>query len=118
MMKTNKIIFWIATGLLSAMMLMSSGMYIFNNTFIQDTFLGLGFPSFIIYPLAFLKISGVLVLTLTKWETVKELAYAGFFFDFLLAIGAHLAIGDGEQFGAMMALTLLIVSYVFRKRLA
>jgi hypothetical protein len=59
-----------------------------------------------------------LVLTLTKWETVKEWVYAGFFFNFLLAIGAHVSIGDGEQFGAIMALVLLVVSYVFRKRLA
>ncbi|MDG1806136.1 DoxX family protein [Flavicella sp.] len=117
-MKTNKIIFWIATGLLSAMMLMSAGMYVFNNAEIQPVFVGLGFPTWVMYPLAFLKVSGVLVITISKWKTVKEWAYAGFFFDFLLAIGAHVSIGDGEQFGAIIALTLLIVSYVFRKRLA
>lgn len=117
-MKMNKIIFWIATGLLSAMMLMSSSMYIFKHDDIIQAFTSFGFPTFIIYPLAFLKISGVLVLTLTKWETVKEWAYAGFFFNFLLAIGAHVSKGDGEQFGAIMALVLLVVSYVFRKRLA
>ena len=30
-MKTNKIIYWGATGLLSALLLMSAGMYVFNN---------------------------------------------------------------------------------------
>lgn len=34
-------------------------------------FTSLGFPTFIIYPLAFLKISGIAVITLTNWKTVK-----------------------------------------------
>ena len=117
-MKTNKIIFWVATGLLSLMMLMSSGMYVFNNAMISETFLNLGFPTYIIYPLAFFKLSGIAVITLTKWETVKEWAYTGFFFNFLLAFSAHVSIGDGEHYGALMAMIFLIVSYVFRKRLA
>jgi hypothetical protein len=116
-MKKNKIIFWVATGLLSALVLMSAGMYVFNNAEIQKAFVGFGFPTFIIYPLAFLKLSGVLVITLTEWDTVKEWAYAGFFFNFILALGAHLSIGDGEQTGAIIALVLLITSYVFRKKL-
>lgn len=117
MMKKNKIIFWVATGLLSLMMLMSSGMYVFNNAVISETFTGLGFPTYIIYPLAFLKLSGIAVITLTKWETVKEWAYTGFFFNFLLAFSAHLSIGDGDQMGAVLALVLLIVSYVFGKKI-
>jgi hypothetical protein len=116
-MKKNKIIFWIATGLLSALLLMSAGMYVFNNAEIQEAFIGFGFPTFIIYPLAFLKLSGVLVLTLTNWKTVKEWAYAGFFFNFVLALGAHLSTGDGEQAGAIIALLLLATSYVFSKKL-
>ncbi len=116
-MKTNKIIFWIATSLLSIMMLMSAGMYIFKNADIESAFVGFGFPTFIIYPLAFLKVSGVLVIALTNWTTIKEWAYVGFFFNFLLAIGAHVSVGDGEQAGAIIALVLLVVSYVYNKKL-
>ena len=49
MNKRDKIIYWIATGLLSAMMLMSAGMYIFNNDTVTTVFTKLGFPTFIIY---------------------------------------------------------------------
>lgn len=118
MMKKNKIIFWIATGLLSAMMLLSASMYVFNNAEVQKAFIGLGFPTYIIYPLAFLKLSGIAVLTLTKWKTVKEWAYAGFFFNFILATASHISIGDGEQGGAIIALVLLVVSYVYAKKIA
>lgn len=117
MMKKNRIVFWIATGLLSVMMLMSAGMYVFNNEMAQGMIVSLGFPAYIIYPLAFLKVSGVAVITLTKWDTLKEWAYAGFFFNFLLAASAHIVVGDGEQGGAIGALVLLAISYVFGKKI-
>ena len=101
----------VSTGLLSAMMLMSSGMYIFNNAEISQTFTGLGFPTFIVYPLAFLKIAGVIALWGDFNKNLTQWAYAGFFFNFLLAMAAHINIADGEFYGAVMALTLLAISY-------
>ncbi|MBK3518137.1 DoxX family protein [Carboxylicivirga marina] len=117
MNKRDKIIYWIATGLLSAMMLMSASMYVFNNAAIQDAFTALGFPTYIIYPLALAKLLGLVAILSNKSKVLKEWAYAGFFFNFLLAASAHISISDGEQMGAIMALVLLILSYIFgRKR--
>lgn len=112
MNKKMKIGFWISTGLLSAMMLLSSGMYIFNHETIAGLFESYGYPTYIIYPLAALKISGIAVLWFGP-ARIKEWAYAGFFFNFILAFFAHNNIGDGEQGGAAMALILLISSYYF-----
>ena len=118
-MKTNKIVFWVATGLLSAMMLMSSiYMYIINHDSTTVVFGDLGFPAWIVYPLAVAKILGVIAITTRKSEKLKEWAYAGFFFDFLLAIGAHLAVADGGHWAAVVALILLIVSYIFGDKMA
>lgn len=115
-MKTTKIIYWISTGLLSALLLMSAGMYIFNNPEISDIFEKLGFPLFIIYPLALAKIIGVAVLLIPKPTFLKYMAYSAIFFNLLLAMGAHLNIGDGEEVGAIMALVLLLTSFIsFRK---
>jgi len=115
-MKTNKIVFWATTGLLSLMMLFSVYMYLFNTPEISTAFTNLGFPTWIIYPLAIAKILGVLAITTRMNDTLKEWAYAGFFFDFLLAAGAHLSVGDGEHWGAIIAAVLLLVSYFFGKR--
>jgi hypothetical protein len=119
-MKTNKIVFWVATGLLSAMLLMSAiYMYIINHdTMAVVAFENLGFPTWIIYPLAIAKILGVIAITTRKSAKIKEWAYAGFFFNFVLAASAHLAVGDGEHWGAIIALVLLIVSYVFGEKMA
>ena len=115
-MKTKKIIYWAVTGLLSAMLIMSSGMYIFQNEMIQQLYTGLGYPTYLIYPLAVLKISAVVVLLTQKNSRIKEWAYVGLFFEFILAFFAHVMVGDGEQIGAIIATILLTVSYVLNKR--
>ena len=116
-MKTNKIIYWIATGLLSALLLMSAGLYVFNNEEVSQTFMALGYPTYIIYPLAVAKISAVLVILSQKLTLLKEWAYAGLFFNFILATSAHINIHDGDQIGGIIALILLITSYIFNKKI-
>ena len=110
-MKRNQLIHWISTGLLSALMLMSAGMYFFNNAEVAQTFTSLGFPTYIIYPLAIAKILGIAVIWTRRSPALKEWAYAGFFFDFILAASAHLMINDGQHWAAIIALVLLFVSY-------
>ncbi len=109
----NKIIYYVATGLLTALMLLSAGMYFFNHEMVSATFTKLGFPTYIIYPLAVLKILGLIAIWTRKSSMLKEWAYAGFFFDFLLAFSAHFNIGDGEYAPSLAAIVLLFVSYYF-----
>lgn len=116
MEKRNKIIYWIGTGLLSAMVLMSAGMYVFNHEPIAEVFTKLGYPTYIIYPLAFAKLLGVIAILTKASDLLKNLAYAGFFFNFILAAVAHLAVGDGEQMGAIMAFVLLAVSFIYDRK--
>jgi len=115
-MKTQKIIYWIATTLLTLLVLFSAGMYFFNHAEIVNEFTALGFPTYIIYPLATLKILGLIVILGNIGGNLKEWAYAGFFFNFVLAFFAHLVVGDGEQLGALMALVLLLASYFLGKK--
>jgi len=48
---------------------------------------------------------------------LKEWAYAGFFFDFVLAFFAHFMVNDGEFAPALVALVLLFTSYGSWKKL-
>ena len=116
-MRTQRIVFWVATGLLSAMMLMSVGMYIFNNEEISKTFEALGHPSYIVYPLAVAKLLGVVALLTRKSKPLVEWAYAGFFFNFVLAAAAHIDKGDEKAGGAFVAIALLLVSYSLQRKL-
>ena len=110
-MKATRITHWIFTGLLSALLLMSAGMYFFNNAEVSKVFTSVGFPTWIIYPLAVAKILGVIVI-ITKFKSwLTEWAFAGMFFNVMLALGAHLSVSDGEQMGAVIGIILLIGSY-------
>ena len=115
-MKTQRIIYWIATVLLTLLVLFSAGMYFFNHGEVVKAFESLGFPTYIIYPLAVAKLLGLAVILGNMGGKLKEWAYAGFFFNFVLAFFAHVMVGDGEQMGALMALVFLLVSYFLGKR--
>jgi hypothetical protein len=117
-MRRNKIIYLIATGLLSISLLISAGMYIFNNEMVVSLFTSFGYPTYIIYPLAIAKILGVFAIWNPNFKVLKEWVYAAFFFEFILAFFAHYMVGDGDQMGAVIAMVLLIVSYIFSKKQA
>lgn len=115
-MNAAKIIFWIVTGLLCLMMLGSAGMYIVNYDSVKTIFESLHYPTYIIYPLAVAKILGVIAIVTNYSKWLKEWAYAGFFYDFLLAASAHYFSGVPSPFLAIAALALLIVSYILDKK--
>jgi len=116
-MKRDHIIFYIATGLLTAFMLFSVSMYVFKHEAIVGAFTSFGYPSYLIYPYAVLKLLGIFALWNPNFKVIKEWAYSGFFFAFVLAFFAHYMIKDGQQTGAVLALVLLTVSYIFNKRI-
>jgi hypothetical protein len=115
-MKLQRIVYWIATGLLSLLMLFAAFNYIFKHELIVIVFNKLGFPSYIVYPLAAAKLLGVLAILTNQSKTLKEWAYAGFFFNFLLALSAHLNAHDGQFAPALISLVLLLISYFLDKR--
>ncbi len=116
-MKRNKIIYYIATGLLTLLMLFSVSMYFINHDEIKEMFIGFGYPTYIIYPLALAKLFGLFAIWNPKFKAIKEWAYAGFFFDFVLAFFAHYMIRDGNQSGAIIALVLVVISYIYSKKI-
>lgn len=109
-------IYWGFTGLLSLMMIGSALMYFFNNSKVVAEFEHLGFPTYIIYPLATLKLLGVVAIVTRKSKLLTALAYAGFFYNFLLATSAHINVGDGEFAPPLVALVLLIASFIYGRR--
>lgn len=115
-MKANKIIFYIATALFSGIMVFSISMYLTKTEMIQGAFETMGYPSYLVYPLAIAKIIGLLVLWYPKFKVLKEWVYAGFFFNVVLAFFAHVMISDGEQLFALLAFIFLTTSYIFYKQ--
>ena len=101
----------ISTGLLSVMMVGGPAMYFFNYDEVSATLARLGYPTYIVYPLAVAKLLGLVAIWTRKIDTLTKLAYAGYFFDFVLAFFAHIMAGDGEFAPVLVAAVLVSVSY-------
>lgn len=116
-MKTRDLwIYRIVTGLFTLLIAFSATMYFAQYDMVSETFLSLGFPTFVIYPLAIAKFLGLIAIWTKKSKVLIEWAYAGFTFDLLLAAGAHVSIADGGQFAAIIGLAMVAVSYVFYRK--
>ena len=116
--KVLRLTYLISTGLISALMLFSASMYFNQHAMVRETFTALGYPTYIIYPLAVLKVLGLIAIWSNYSKSLREWAYAGFFFDFVLAVSAHLSINDGQHMAAAAAIVLLFISYFSDRRLS
>lgn len=114
-MKKNKIIYWITTGLVGAMMLFSGSQY-FMNPKVAEGFIHFGFPDYFRIELGAAKLIGALVLLIPQFSTrVKEWAYAGFGIVFISASIAHYVNGDpmANIISPMVFLAILVVSNIY-----
>lgn len=115
-MKRDKIVYYVFTGILTAIMLFSVSMYFFRYDDIAKAFSSFGYPVYLIYPYAIVKLLGLIPIWSNRFKVLKEWAYAGYFYAFILAFFAHYMIGDGQQGTAVLALIALIGSYIFNKK--
>jgi uncharacterized membrane protein len=117
MTKRNKIIYWIATTLLSFGMLGSGLAQLFHAKAMIDLIVPLGYPLYFLYIIGVWKILGVTAMLLPGFKLVKEWAYAGFFFLMTGALVSHLASGDTTVkgiIGPFMQTIFIILSWYFR----
>lgn len=115
-MRKAKLTYRITTGLLTAMLVPGAIMYFAKYAMVSESFTALGYPTHIIYPLAIAKLLAVVAIWSRKSELLKELAYAGLFYDLILAVTAHLVAQDGEFAPALVGLVLTVVSYAAQRR--
>lgn len=114
--KARKITYWVTTGLLTVIVLTYVGNSILNYEMFSKRFAALDYPTYIIYPLTIAKILGLIAIWSNKSKTFKEWAYAGFFFNFILAMLAEIHADDGEYFSSLIATIALLTSYNIWKR--
>ena len=114
--KTNKIIYWASTSLLSLGMLSGEIVQLLRVKQNVDGIVHLGYPLYFLTIIGVLKVLGVIAILIPKFKLLKEWAYAGFIFAMTGAIISHLASGDGvkEIIGPSLLAILTIVSWYFR----
>ncbi len=117
-MKKVKIIYWITTGLVAAMMIFSAFSY-FTNPEAKAGFEKMGFPDFFRIELGIGKLLGAIVLLVPALpQLIKQAAYVGFAIVFISAFVAHTALGDPISAAIMplVFLAILLVSFRYQQK--
>ena len=110
----RKIAYWAST-IIAAVMLGFALSYLTGSPQVVAGFNHLGYPQHLRIVLGVAKPAAAVVLLLPGLRLLKEWAYAGAAFAWLMAFVAHWQAGDGIQsFMPLGLLILLIVSYLTR----
>ena len=111
----RKITYWGSTAIVSVMLLFAL-MYLTGSEQVVSGFAKAGYPQHLRIVLGIAKPLATIVLLLPGLALVKEWAYAGAAFTWIMAVIAHYSAGDGAQVWSvpLALLVLLIVSYVTR----
>ncbi len=114
-MKALKITYWISTGLVVLLMILSFFNYFFNPA-LKEAYVHAGFPDWFRVELGIAKLLGALALAIPAVPArLKEWAYVGFFINFFSAILAHYFVNDPvfyTQVIPFVMLLILVASYV------
>jgi len=116
-MKVEKIIYWVATLVMCGVFAFSAQMYFRNTEMVQGFFSALGYPTYLVIPLAILKVLGIIAITTRFSKMLTEWAYAGFLIDATLAFTAHTVAQDGGHLFSVIAIVSTIVSRYLYGRL-
>jgi len=118
-MKKDKIIFWTTTSIIflfeGVLTALTS-----QTELAKQGLSHLGYPSYFGNALVVFKVLGALTLIIPKLpKRLKELAYAGFTFNFLFASISHFAIDgmDFQSFFPLIFLAILGTSYTYYHQL-
>lgn len=115
--KTLKIAYWVATAIMCTIFGFSAQMYLRNPEMVAGFFESFDYPIYLVYPLAVAKILGIITILSNRSKLLSEWAYAGFFFDALLAFVAHWVAEDSGWSMSLIALIMIIVSrWLWSKR--
>ena len=118
-MKTNKIIYWITTGIIFLFEGVMPALTA-NSELAKEGIRHLGYPEYFGVMFVFFKVAGALALIIPQIPNrIKEWAYAGFAIDFISALVSLLVV-DGPKpmsFFPLVAFVILVLSYANYQKL-
>lgn len=117
-MKKTRIFYWISTGLLAALMLMSGVSNLMVDSASVEAFRHLGYPVYLLPFLGVAKLLGVVAILVPGFPRLREWAYAGFVFDLCGAMYSLISVGEPASVWLPMTIGFLLIaaSYQLNRR--
>ncbi|MDJ1481652.1 DoxX family protein [Cytophagaceae bacterium YF14B1] len=118
-MKKLKIIYWVITGIMVAMLGLGSIFDAISAPEAVAYVTKLGYPAYIVPFLGVAKLLGIIAILIPGYPRIKEWAYAGLTFDLLGALYSHISNGDPASTWIFIFIPILLVagSYIFYHKL-
>ena len=110
---SRKIVYWCSTGLV-ALALLAALSYLTGNEEVVSGFAKAGYPQHLRIVLGIVKPVAAIVLLLPGFPLLKEWAYAGATFTWIMAFISSYSIGEATWPMPLVLLALLAASYVTR----
>lgn len=119
-MKKTKILYWVFTGLLAALMTMSGVPNLLSVPEAVAGFQHLGYPAYLLPFLGVAKLLGVVAILVPGFPKLREWAYAGFVFDLCGAMYSSYSVGDpvSTWLPITIGFALIAASYWLNQRQA
>jgi uncharacterized membrane protein YphA (DoxX/SURF4 family) len=111
------VVYWVATALLAAELLLGGIWDVFEVPQVRIVFERLGYPAYFLVILGVWKLLGAVAVVIPRFPRLKEWAYAGAVFDLTGAIASHLASGfieDGVLVYLIVMTGVTAVSWALR----
>ena len=118
-MKSTNIIYWISTGLVSALMTLSAIPDIIKvPDAVEMVTKHLGYPLYFLVFIGVAKLLGSIAILVPGFPRIKEWAYAGFFFDLIAAVYSSISVGDsvGKWAPIFVGFALVGCSYIYHHK--
>jgi len=107
----KKVLYWISTGVVLFLLCWAVGSYIMIHEQQAGFFTSFGYPTYLVYPLAALKFIAILVIVSHRYNDLRDMVYAAYFLNMVLALVGHVLYGDFYGH-ALAGLFLVPVSYL------
>ena len=119
-MKTTKIIYWVCTFLIIAMMLFSAYSSFFSNDPKGvEMMKAIGIPMYLLKFLSVCKVLGAIAILVPGYPRLKEWAYAGLTFDLIAATFSLYKVPppQGQWYFMLIFLALAAAAYIYYVKL-
>ena len=83
--RTEKVTYWIATGYVLFAMGWSVVMYHVMPDGAAGFFERFGYPTYLVYPLAYLKLIAIIVIVTNRYNNLKEMVYGAYYINMIMA---------------------------------
>ena len=111
MTKMKTFAYWFSTSIILFLLAFAAITYHVINEQQTAFFTAFGYPEYLVYPLAYLKIIAILVIVTHRYNDLRDMVYAAYFLNMVLALVGHIIYGDFYGH-ALLGLILLPISYL------